>query len=867
MKKIINILFVLFMLMNTILAKEDELEGSVLDDKVNGNYEDYNAFIIFGAEADTLFFTSSRPVPNRRPIALSAEMFYSTRPTSYRLNKKPINEDWSKAKQIEIEASRISKFTRGTQTFGPDRIIFAAERDMSTVDATGTSYLFDLWEMTRRKGGFSYPKPINTVNDPDAWDSQPALSLDSKVLVFTSNRNGGFGGLDLWYSVRNINGKWTTPQLVPNINTPGNETSPHFGADGKFYFSTDWDYKTNKKGNQRKDIFRADFVNYGGVQLPANPVNLDKAIRNDAAKFDVEIPYDMKFNSSADDEFPFITPDRAAIFITSNRKAEFKKRNIYAFSLPKSKIRLLVNVTEKILDSKGNVLIPATQKLGLELNLTEQESGKTTIFKSGIPYEVEANKTYNVSFNKFIEEECYQNKVEGGNVLTVNIPKPFGLDTLIVRDMFITRQKVEIPPTVFHSTDTLPYFITGYWYPNTSGNLEEYRKKEVAGFFDNTGFVDSTGHNYDYASRVIDQNFYNQIYKPLLDKLPAFQDFCRDTLYLKITIHGYTDPRGLSAGEDHPYRTASRNKRNYPDETITIGVDSRGQPVTIPTGLDMWKPGWPIDPENKNGGRIKLEDGGQNGNILLSKLRAYFTFVTFDKKMQELSPIYKQMRNEGRIILDAEGFGIDKKGFKERGLRDDPQSRRIEIYIDVLRPEELKYHQRETDGKLKGEPVVTRGLPQPGKKKYNAPKVDPGLRIKPDFKQTKPMIKDNDTHGLRIATEEIINEKKPMAPLEPTEDIPNPKPYSRSYKTCYTLQFATFKEQAKAKAALNMMENGGLDDAEINQYIDPFGNPLYRLRYGCFSTADEAVFEMKNLRWVSKNLHTNKKPVIIKERK
>jgi len=342
-------------------AVADELVGSILDGNVNSDYEDYNAFIIFGENVDTLFFTSSRPVPNRRPIALSAEMFYSTRPAEYRLQKKPINEGWSKAKQIEINSSRIAQFTRGTQTIVSDRIIFAAERDMSTTDATGTSYLLDLWEMTRSKEGFSLPRPIKKVNDPDAWDSQPALSPDGKILIFTSNRPGGMGGLDLWYSVRDIQGNWTYPKLVPNINTPGNETSPHFGADGKFYFASDWDYKKNKKSENRKDIYRADYADYGGVALPVNPVNLDEAIRIDAKKFDIEVPEEMKFNSDADDEFPFITPDRAAIFITSNRKADFDKRNIYAFSMPKSKIRLLVNVTETILDSKGNLLIPATK--------------------------------------------------------------------------------------------------------------------------------------------------------------------------------------------------------------------------------------------------------------------------------------------------------------------------------------------------------------------------------------------------------------------------------------------------------------------------------------------------------------------------
>lgn len=870
MKKLIYFVVAVLIFISSVYGQDDKLKGSILDANVNGDFEDYNAFIIFGKTTDTLFFTSSRSVPNRRPIAISAEMFFSTRPAKDRLNNKPINEGWSKAQQIKIQASRIAKFTRGSQTIGSDRIIFAAERDMSTIDATGSSYLFDLWQMTRTKDGFGSPKPIEAVNDPDAWDSQPALSLDGKVLVFTSNRKNGKGGLDLWYSVMSKNGEWSSPKLVPNINTPGNEVSPHFGSDGKFYFASDWDYINNKKGSNKKDIFRADFKNYNGIQLPINPINLDVAIKKDAEKFDIDIPVDMKFNSSANDEFPFISPDRKAIFITSNRKAKFDKRNIYAFSLPKSKIRILVNVYEKILDSKGNLLIPNTKKTGLELNLTDKNTGNTTIMKSGIAHEVEANKTYNVKINKFVEEECYQDKIEGGEVLTINVPKPFGLDTLIVREMHITRQKVEIPPIIFHSTDTLPYFITGYWYPNTTENLQEFRRRESNGFFNSTGFVDSTGYNYDSTSKIIDNNFYAQIYKPLIEKLPAFQDFCRDTLYLKITIHGYTDPRGLSAGENHPYREASRNKRNYPDETVTVGLDARNQPVTITTGLDMWKPGWPIDPSNRNGKWIKLQDEGQNGNILLSKLRAYFTFKTFDKKMQQLSPIYKQMRNEGRIILDAEGFGIDKKGFKKRGLRDDPQSRRIEIYIDVLRPEELKYHKRIAGGTLKREMTyqvnkTNQNIQVEEKQEFKAPKVE--TEVKPEIKPKVEEIK-KPTQEIKPATKEIKVEKKiVMAPLEPEKEIPNPEPYTKVNKICYTIQFASYSTQENAKKALQTLKEGGLRDAQIENLIDSFGNPVYKLRYGCFKTAEDAVLEMKNLRWVNAKLNIKKKPVIIKESK
>ena len=167
-KNCIIIVFLLFPLILT--AANTDIKGGILDKNVNSDDEDYGSYLIYGQTADTLFFTSSRPVQNRRPIALAAEIFYSIRPSANRTSM-PINEGWSPAQKIVTDATRIAEFTRGSQTISRDRIIFAAERDLSTKTAQGTSYLFDLWEMTKRVDGFSLPEPITEVNDPDAWDS------------------------------------------------------------------------------------------------------------------------------------------------------------------------------------------------------------------------------------------------------------------------------------------------------------------------------------------------------------------------------------------------------------------------------------------------------------------------------------------------------------------------------------------------------------------------------------------------------------------------------------------------------------------------------------------------------------------------
>lgn len=62
-----------------------------------------------------------------------------------------------------------------------------------------------------------------------AWDSQPSLSHTEDTLFFASDRLGGFGLSDIWYTHKDKNGNWTVPQnMGPIINTRGSEVSPHY---------------------------------------------------------------------------------------------------------------------------------------------------------------------------------------------------------------------------------------------------------------------------------------------------------------------------------------------------------------------------------------------------------------------------------------------------------------------------------------------------------------------------------------------------------------------------------------------------------------------------------------------------------------
>jgi len=70
------------------------------------------------------------------------------------------------------------------------------------------------------------------------WQSHPALSPDGKILFFASDRAGGEGGIDIWYSKLTKNGSWGIPvNCGPNINTPCDEMSPYV-AGNKLLFAS-----------------------------------------------------------------------------------------------------------------------------------------------------------------------------------------------------------------------------------------------------------------------------------------------------------------------------------------------------------------------------------------------------------------------------------------------------------------------------------------------------------------------------------------------------------------------------------------------------------------------------------------------------
>ncbi len=76
-------------------------------------------------------------------------------------------------------------------------------------------------------------------NNPQYNVGQPSISKDGKYIFFASDMPGGNGGSDLYYCEL-INGEWATPvNLGPKVNSAGTENYPYIHPSGRLYFTSD----------------------------------------------------------------------------------------------------------------------------------------------------------------------------------------------------------------------------------------------------------------------------------------------------------------------------------------------------------------------------------------------------------------------------------------------------------------------------------------------------------------------------------------------------------------------------------------------------------------------------------------------------
>jgi len=252
----------------------------------------------------------------------------------YRVGTKGANVSISTLRPVSpiINNPNINE---GSLALSPDGnwVVFARG---NTGKASGNKNV-NLYFSRFRNNKWSDPRPLS-LNDPDSWDSTPALSPDGLTLYFSSNRPGGYGGDDLYAANVNRRGQWVDVRnLGPEINTPGNENFPYVSADGKLYFSSD-----GHPGFGKLDMFVATRTG-GHVRID----NLGKPMNSPQDDFGV-----FQFNLTKG-------------FFSSNRKGGKGDDDIYTFVNDDPDLKVvnyfLTGITYTKDDGGKDIILPNTK--------------------------------------------------------------------------------------------------------------------------------------------------------------------------------------------------------------------------------------------------------------------------------------------------------------------------------------------------------------------------------------------------------------------------------------------------------------------------------------------------------------------------
>src|SRR6185369_9790114 len=95
----------------------------------------------------------------------------------------------------------------------------------------------DLFESKKIGEEWTRPQNLGPAINSAAWESQPSLSADGRMLFFVSDRRGGTGNKDIYISYKLDENKWSKAEnLGPKINTVYEEISPFIHVNGRTLF-------------------------------------------------------------------------------------------------------------------------------------------------------------------------------------------------------------------------------------------------------------------------------------------------------------------------------------------------------------------------------------------------------------------------------------------------------------------------------------------------------------------------------------------------------------------------------------------------------------------------------------------------------
>lgn len=221
---------------------------------INSIYPEYAPLIT--ADEAKIFFTSRRDITTGKKRDPNDLQYYE----DVFISEKA-DSGWS-APQNPVKPLNGKKHD-ATVGLSPDAQSLLCYKGSNGGDIYESKLNGDKWTKPKK-----LPKTINTQEH----ESSATFSPDGRTLYFVSDREGGYGGSDIWVSKKNKKGAWgDAVNLGATINTKENEEGVFMQPNGKtLYFSS--------KGHKTMggyDIFKSTYEN-GLWSMPENigyPIN------------------------------------------------------------------------------------------------------------------------------------------------------------------------------------------------------------------------------------------------------------------------------------------------------------------------------------------------------------------------------------------------------------------------------------------------------------------------------------------------------------------------------------------------------------------------------------------------------------------
>jgi tetratricopeptide (TPR) repeat protein len=282
----------------TLMEKPVNVVISNLGSAINTSYPEYVPLI--SADGKKLFFTSRRP-GSTGELQDAFGVFYEDIYVS-----EVKNAEWSAPVQLPGPVnSATHDACVGLTAEGENLLLYRTDQALTGGDIYISEYNGSEWNS---------PHLLDAVVNSEHYvEPSACLSASGDVIIFSSNRPGGFGGKDLYRTIRLPNGKWSLPQnLGKDINTVFDEDAPFIHPDGnKLYFSS--------KGH----------VNMGGYDIFRSDLD---ASGNFGAAINIGYPV----NTVDDDIYFVLSADGTLGFFSSVRQGGFGETDIYAISFVES---------------------------------------------------------------------------------------------------------------------------------------------------------------------------------------------------------------------------------------------------------------------------------------------------------------------------------------------------------------------------------------------------------------------------------------------------------------------------------------------------------------------------------------------------